>query len=179
MKRIILFLIAFITVYSCQIDRPVTNRQALTETYATEICYDTIELSTNQLYELFLHTDFGNMTKAAPYIKDLEQFEEWLEQSADLLIVTFTAEWCGPCKMWMPIFDQVAESYEDATDVKCLFGKVDVDEAEDIAVELEIRLLPTTVLIKNNYIVMSFTGAGMTAIELIGHIDKYAKMNIS
>ena len=55
-------------------------------------------------------------------------------------------------------------------------SKQDYDDAQDIATYLDIKKVPTTIMIKRNYVVMSFTGP-MGQLDFIKHIDNYAKMN--
>lgn len=58
-----------------------------------------------------------------------------------LIIVDFTAKWCGPCQRIAPFFEELSNRDEYIT--KCNFYKVDVDECEDISAECGISSMPT------------------------------------
>ena len=61
------------------------------------------------------------------------------------VLVDFWATWCGPCKMIGPIIEEVAEEVKDTIVV----GKVNVDEASDIAARYQVMSIPTLILFKD------------------------------
>jgi len=60
------------------------------------------------------------------------------------VIVDFWAEWCGPCKVLGPIFEELSK---ELTDIK--FAKINVDEQGEIAGEYGVRGIPTMILFKD------------------------------
>ena len=83
-----------------------------------------------------------------------------------ITLVNFSAIWCGPCQMLEPVLDEVAKT----TDYKVI--KVDVDQAGDLAVEYEIRSVPTVIVFKNGKLTDRLTGF-MTKDEIMRKINKY------
>lgn len=69
-------------------------------------------------------------------------------------IVDFWAPWCGPCRMISPIIDGLAETLGD----KAVIGKVNVDDNQPIALEYNIRSLPTILIFKGGKIVKTMNG---------------------
>ncbi len=65
--------------------------------------------------------------------------------SNQLMLVDFSATWCGPCRMMAPIVERLAEKYEG----RILIGKADVEEAVDLAERYGIRSIPTLLFFKN------------------------------
>lgn len=80
-------------------------------------------------------------------------------------VLYFTAQWCPPCKMIKPIYEKMATEYADSV----AFGKIDVDENEDAAVEFEITSVPTFVLFEGQNAIDRFSGADA---ERLGQIVK-------
>ena len=74
-------------------------------------------------------------------------FEEEVLNSNKTVLIDFYADWCGPCKMFSPIVEAVAAENEDIKVVK-----VNVDDAQDLAIQYQVMSIPTTVVIKNGQI---------------------------
>jgi len=78
----------------------------------------------------------------------------------NLVIVDFTASWCGPCKRIAPHFQEMASKYSDA-----VFLKVDVDVCPDTASRLNVTAMPTFILFKEKEEVGKLQGADEKALE--------------
>ena len=78
------------------------------------------------------------------------------------VLVDFWAEWCGPCKMIGPIIDQVAADLEGTAKV----GKVNVDEARELAVKYNVRSIPLLLFFKNGEVKDQIVGASVTKEQL-------------
>lgn len=81
-----------------------------------------------------------------------KNFTEILNSSGTV-IVDFYADWCGPCKMMSPIIDEIAKENENIK-----VGKVNVDEAQDLATEYNIMSIPTIIIFKNAKLYKTFVG---------------------
>jgi thioredoxin 1 len=81
-------------------------------------------------------------------------FDELL-QSEKLVIVDFWATWCGPCRMLSPLLDEVEAEMEDQVEVV----KVNVDDADEIAMRYRIMSIPTLLFFKNGQQVDKTVGA--------------------
>ena len=73
-----------------------------------------------------------------------ENFESEVLQSDKPVLIDFYADWCGPCKMLSPIVDEVAE---ENTDIKVV--KINVDNAQDLAMKYQVMSIPTLVVIRD------------------------------
>ena len=94
------------------------------------------------------------------------ELDEILEKNKDkLIILDFTAKWCGPCKMIAPKFVEISEKY--APNVVCV--KIDVDVNPDSATAYEVGAMPTFIFLKKGQTVKTITGAN--APKLIETIE--------
>ena len=92
-----------------------------------------------------------------------QNFEKEVLKSDKTVLVDFYADWCGPCKMLSPIVDEVAK---EMSEIKVV--KVNVDEAQDLAMNYQVMSIPTLVVIKD----------GKEAKRSVGLIDKSEIKNL-
>lgn len=86
------------------------------------------------------------------YIQDNE-FEQLLKDES-IVVVDFTATWCGPCKQVSPMMDQLATDYDGRAKVT----KVDVDKNKGIAKQYGIRSIPAVLVFKSGELVETLVG---------------------
>lgn len=72
----------------------------------------------------------------------------------DIVFVDFWAAWCGPCRMFGPVFEAVSETHPDA-----VFAKVDTDAELGLAGGLGISSIPTLMAFREGYLVYREAGA--------------------
>ena len=81
-------------------------------------------------------------------------FQEEVLNSDKPVLVDFWAPWCGPCRMVVPLVEQIAE---ERPDVKV--GKVNIDEQFELAREFGIMTIPTLVVMKDGQVLRQASGA--------------------
>lgn len=82
-----------------------------------------------------------------------ENFESVIG-GADLALVDFWAAWCGPCRMFGPVFERASEQHPDA-----VFAKVDTEAQQALAASFGITSIPTLMIIRDNVVVYAQPGA--------------------
>lgn len=85
-----------------------------------------------------------------------------------LVLIDFTAEWCGPCKMMKPILEELRQRLGD----KIRILKIDIDRSPAVSDAFNIQSVPTLMLIRNRNILWRQSGV-MQAIQLQKVIDQF------
>ena len=88
-----------------------------------------------------------------------------------LLLVDFWASWCGPCKVVLPIIEQLAQEYTG----KVVFAKINVDENPILSKKFGIQSIPTMILFKYGEVVDIIIGAlpkGQIESKLRNYLEK-------
>jgi thioredoxin 1 len=103
-------------------------------------------------------------TDTVAYIQENE-FDPLLTQEK-VLVVDFTATWCGPCRLVSPLMDQLAEEYKDRVKVV----KVDVDNNKPIFKRFGLRSIPAVLIFKDGELAEKIVGVSpyeqfSTAVE--------------
>jgi len=86
-------------------------------------------------------------------------FEEEVLKSELPVMVDFWANWCAPCRAFMPVIEKVAADSEG----KFKVVKLDIDEAHELAVQYKVKTIPTLMVFKDGKV--SSTHIGRTSLE--------------
>lgn len=81
-------------------------------------------------------------------------FDAEVSNASRPVLLDFWAPWCGPCRMFSPIVDEIAEQYADSITV----GKINIDKEPELAERFGVMSIPTLVLVKDGKPVGSTVG---------------------
>jgi thioredoxin 1 len=99
-----------------------------------------------------------------------ENFDEIATKGT--VLVDFWAAWCGPCRMFGPVFERVSEKHDDI-----VFAKVNTEAEQALAAAFDISSIPTVMAIRDGVIVYAQPGAlPEQALEML--IDKVQELDM-
>jgi len=81
-------------------------------------------------------------------------FDEVIHSSDVPVLVDFWAPWCGPCKMMVPILEEIGDEYTD----KVKICRLNTDDDRDSAIEFGISAIPTVILFKDGQVQKKWVG---------------------
>lgn len=85
-----------------------------------------------------------------------------------IVLIDFFAEWCMPCVMMSPVIEELSEKFSG----KIKFGKVNVEENQELAQKFKVSSIPNFILFKDGKIVEKFVGA-ISSESLEEKLEKY------
>jgi thioredoxin 1 len=83
----------------------------------------------------------------------IDNFKDTVETN-DTVFIDFWAAWCGPCRMFGPVYEEVSEANPDM-----VFAKVDTEDQQQLAAEFRITSIPTLMAIRDGIVIYSQAGA--------------------
>ena len=96
----------------------------------------------------------------------IETFDNEVLKSSMPVLVDFYADWCGPCQALAPVLETIADKYQDRVKV-C---KINVDQAQQLAIAHKVMSIPTMLFVKNGEVEDRVVG-GLSEQELSEKLD--------
>jgi len=96
-----------------------------------------------------------------------ENFEATISQEG-IVLIDFWAEWCGPCKMFAPVYESSSEAHPAIT-----FAKVDTEAEQTLAAQCGIQSIPTIMMFRDGILLFNQAGAlpGHVLEDIIGKAE--------
>ena len=91
----------------------------------------------------------------------------------EIVLVDFWASWCGPCRMFAPIYEAASEAHPEI-----LFGSVDTEAEQQLAAAARITSIPTLMAFKGGHLVFSQPGA-LPAAALENLIEQLVALDVT
>jgi thioredoxin 1 len=82
-----------------------------------------------------------------------DNFKAWVERDG-IVLLDWWAAWCGPCRMFAPTYEKVAQKHPDI-----VFGKIDTEAQQELAASFDIRSIPTLMILRDGVLLFSQPGA--------------------
>ena len=79
-------------------------------------------------------------------------FDEVVNHTS-LMVVDFSAEWCGPCESFFSTFEEVSKLYPSV-----VFGRVDIDKEHELAEDFNVQSIPLIMILRDNIILYCESG---------------------
>jgi thioredoxin len=101
-----------------------------------------------------------------------QDFNETITNN-EIVIVDFWAPWCGPCRSFAPIYEQVSENHQDI-----VFAKVNTEEEEELGSHFQIRSIPTLMIFREQVVLFAQPGM-LSASQLEEVISKVREVDMA
>lgn len=112
------------------------------------------EIKKKKMEEIMKDIDKKSEYPDKPVVVDEKNFDEFISKYPNVMIDCW-AEWCGPCRMVAPVVDELAKEYQG----KVVFGKLNTDENNRLAMKFGIMAIPTFLFFKDGKKVDMMVGA--------------------